>query len=97
MLDNSQNSQEFDFIYQGGDVTVPAGGARTLTSNYPIVVRFDRGNGSDFVVKTTPMTVGTLQVGVNANDNLWDLFPRSDNRREVSNPKPFNGDASRKR
>jgi hypothetical protein len=97
VLDNSQNNQEFNFIYQGEDVTVPAGGARTLTSNYPIVVRFDRGNGSEFVVKTTPMTVGTLQVGVNASDNLWDLFPVSGNRREVSNPKPFNGDGSRKR
>ncbi len=96
VLDNSHSNQEFNFIFQGEDVTVPAGGARTLTSNYPIVVRFDRGNGTDFVVKTTPMTVGTLRVGVNASDNLWDLFPVT-NPRESSNPKPFNTDVQRKR
>ena len=44
------------------------------------------------------MTVGTLQIGVNANDNLWDLFPTSDNRREASTKlKPFNADGLRKR
>ena len=76
---------------------VPAGGARTLSSIYPIVVRFDRGNGSEFVAKSTPLTVGNLQIGVNASDNLWDVFPMSDNRREVSNLKPFNADEARTR
>ena len=97
VLDNSQNNQEFNFIFQGEDLTVPAGGARTLSSNYPIVVRFDRGNGSEFVVKTTSMTVGTLQVGVNASDNLWDLFPAGDNRvAKCRTHKPFNVDGLRK-
>jgi len=97
VLDNSQNSQEFNFIFQGEDLTVPAGAARTLGSSYPIVVRFDRGNGTEFVAKTTSMTVGTVQIGVNATDNLWDLFPTNDNRREVSKVKPFNADGLRKR
>jgi hypothetical protein len=96
VLDNAQSSQEFNFIFQGENLTVPAGGARTLTSSYPIVVRFDRGNGSDFVSKTTAMTVGNLQIGVNASDNLWDLFPTSDNRREAAKLKPFNADGLRK-
>ena len=30
VLDNSQSNQEFNFIFQGEDLTVPAGGARTL-------------------------------------------------------------------
>jgi hypothetical protein len=97
VLDNSQSNQEFNFIFRGEALTVPAGGARTLTSNYPIVVRFDRGNDAEFVAKWTPLTTGTVQVGVNANDNLWDLFPTSDNRRELSNLKPFNADGPRKR
>lgn len=96
VLDNSQSNQEFNFIFHGEDMTIPAGGAETLTSNYPIVVRFDRGNGSQFVAKWTPMTVGTIQVGVNAGDNLWDLFPTSDNRREASRVNPFNADGQRK-
>lgn len=97
VLDNSQSNQEFNFIFQGQDLIVPAGGGRTLTSSYPIVVRFDRGNGSKFVAKSVPITVGTVQIGVNATDNLWDLFPTSGNRREVSNLKPFNADGQRKR
>jgi len=96
-LDNSQSNQEFHFIFRGDDLTVPAGGARTISSDYPIVVRFDRGNGSEFVAKSTRMTVGNLQIGVNANDNLWDIFPTTDNRREVSNLKPFNAEELRTR
>jgi len=97
VLDNSQSSQEFNFIFQGEDLTVPAGGARTLKSNYPVVVRFDRGNDSEFVAKWTPLLVGTVQIGVNANDNLWDLFPTSDNRRETPKLKPFNAQGLGKR
>lgn len=95
-LDNSLSGQEFNFIFQGENFAIPAGGARTLNSDYPIVVRFDRGNGADFVAKSTPLTVGTLQIGVNATDNLWDLFPTNENRREVSKLKPFNIDGQRK-
>ena len=73
-------------------MTVPSGGARTLSSDYPIVVRFDRGNGTEFVARSTPLTVGNLQIGVNAVDNLWDLFPTIDNRRELSTLKPFNAE-----
>lgn len=97
VLDNSQSNQEFHFIFRGTDMTVAAGGTKTLSSNYPIVVKFDRGNGSKFVAKTVPLAVGTLQVGVNADDNLWDLFPTSGNRREPSNLKPFNTEAQPKR
>jgi hypothetical protein len=92
VLDNSQNNQEFNFIFHGEDQIVPAGGTRTLTANYPVVIRFDRGNGSQFVAKETAMTVGSLQIGVNSNDNLWDLFPMNGNKREVSKLRPFNAD-----
>lgn len=96
VLDNSESDQEFNFIFQGEDLTVPADGARKLSSLFPIVVRFDRGNGSQFVVKAMPPN-GNVQVGVNAADNLWDLFPTNDNRREASNLKPFNSEALQKK
>jgi flagellar biosynthesis/type III secretory pathway chaperone len=95
-LDNALNNQEFNFIFQGDDLAIPAGGARTLVSDYPVVVKFDRGNGSNFVSKATPLTIGNLQIGVNATDNMWDLFPTNENRREVSKLKPFNVDGQRK-
>jgi hypothetical protein len=95
-LDNALNNQEFNFIFQGDDLAIPAGGARTLVSDYPVVVKFDRGNGSNFVSKSTPLTIGNLQIGVNATDNMWDLFPTNENRREVSKLKPFNVDGQRK-
>lgn len=94
VLDNSQSNQEFNFIFQGEDMIVPAGGTKTLTSQYPISVKFDRGNGAEFVTKATSLTVGSLQVGVNANDNLWDLFPTSENRREVLKVTPFNSEGA---
>jgi hypothetical protein len=88
VLDNSQSPQEFNFLFQGEAMTVPAGGTKTLTSMYPIVVKFDRGNGSEFSVKMMHFS-GNVQVGVNAEDNLWDLFPTSDNQREVTRLKLF--------
>jgi hypothetical protein len=68
-------------------------GNRTI----PIVVRFDRGNGSEFVAKAVPFSIGNAQVGVNATDNLRDLFPTNENRREVSDVRPFKTDNLRKR
>jgi hypothetical protein len=88
VLDNSQNPQQFNFIFHGEVMTVPAGGTKTLTSTYPIVVKFDRGNGSDFSVKMMHFS-GNVQVGVNAEDNLWDLFPTAENQREVTRLKLF--------
>lgn len=89
VLDNSQSNQEFHFIFQGEDMAVAAEATKTISSIYPIVVRFDRGNGSEFVAKEIK-TSGNVQVGVNATDNQWDLFPTTDNKRELSNIKPFN-------
>lgn len=94
LLDNSQSNQEFSYVFRGQNEIVPAAETRTLTSNYPVYIRFDRGNGSQFVTKTTSLTVGSLQIGVNANDNLWDLFPMDGNKREPARLQPFNADAT---
>lgn len=95
VLDNSRSDQEFHFIFDGEDLIVPAGAARTLRSDYPIMVRFDRGNGSEFVSRKIPVTVGTVLVGVDSDDNLWDLFLVGDRDRVVQ-VKPFNPDGLRK-
>lgn len=97
VLDNSQSDQEFNFIFRGEDLMVPANGSRTLVDDYPIVVRFDRGNDSEFVAKIVPITTGTVQIGVNASDNLWDVFPTKENRRETADLKPFNAEGVRRR
>jgi hypothetical protein len=94
LLDNSQSNQEFSYVFRGQNEIVPAGETRTLTSTYPVYIRFDRGNGSQFVTRTTSLTVGSLQIGVNANDNLWDLFPMDGNKREPARLQPFNADAA---
>ena len=77
-------------------MTVPSESTKAISSIYPIVVRFDRGNNLDFVVKEIKRS-GDVQIGVNATDNLWDLFATTDNKRELSNVKPFNAAPAAKR
>jgi hypothetical protein len=88
VLDNSQNPEEFHFLFHGKGMTVPANGTLKLNGIYPLVVKFDRGNGSKLAAKSMRI-VGNVEVGVNATDNLWDLFPTNENQREVTNLKLF--------
>ncbi len=88
VIDNSQNPNEFNFIFQGQNMTAPAHGTKALSGNYPLFVGYDRGNGSDYTTKST-YTSGTVQVGVNMVDNMWDLFPTNENQREVTKLKLF--------
>jgi hypothetical protein len=88
VLDNSQNPQEFNFVFHGKTMTVPANGTLKLDGIYPLVVKFDRGNGSELAVKSMRF-VGTVEVGVNPTTNTWDLFPTNENQREVTNLKLF--------
>ena len=83
-LDNTNNPQEFHFLYLGQKMVVPANGTKTLSSIYPIVVRYDRGNGSEMAAKMINF-IGNVQVGVNVADNRWDLFPTNSNQRSVTN------------
>jgi hypothetical protein len=88
VVDNTQNPQEFHFIHDGEVMTVPANGTRKVASDYPIVLRYDRGNDSELAAKIVRES-GNIQVGVNATDNRWDLFPTVDNAREVTGLRPF--------
>jgi hypothetical protein len=82
VLDNTESSQEFNFLYNGRRMVVPANGNFTLTSIYPMVIRYDRGNGTELAAKSLNFA-GTVQIGVNANDNMWDIFPTTENQREI--------------
>ena len=59
------------------------GETKALTSDYPIVVQYDRGNGSEVAIKSMHFS-GNVQVGMNAADNKWNLFPTTDNQREAT-------------
>lgn len=88
VLDNSQSTQEFNFVYNGEKQTIPAGATRTISADYPVVIGYDRGNGTDYCTKVCYFS-GNVQIGVNAVDNLWDLFPTTDNQRETTKLKLF--------
>ncbi|MBL8830688.1 MAG: hypothetical protein JNM18_27185 [Planctomycetaceae bacterium] len=88
VLDNSQNPQEFHYLLEGERASVPPNGTKTIKSIYPMVVHFDRANGSEIVAKSLNFS-GNVQIGVNVADNKWDLFPTNENQRAVSNLKLF--------
>ncbi|HEX4142920.1 MAG TPA: hypothetical protein VHY91_05160 [Pirellulales bacterium] len=88
VLDNSENPSTFNYTLDGQEKTVPANRTATISGNYPMVIRFDRGNGLARASKTLNFS-GTVQVGVNARDNLWDIFPTDAGYREVSKFKAF--------
>jgi hypothetical protein len=75
-IDNTQNSDPFAYIVQGEHAVVAAGQTQTHKSNYPIVIRYDRGNGGATKQVLHNASEGTLDVAVNLADNLWDLFRR---------------------
>ncbi len=77
VLDNSQNPTTFNYLLNGEKRTVAANRTATISSQYPMVVMFDRGNGTRRSSKSLNFG-GTVQIGVNARDNLWDLFPADD-------------------
>lgn len=87
VLDNSENPHDFNYLFHGEKLVVPANGTRTIGGIYPIVVQFDRGNGT---VSTKAFNFsGTVQIGVNATDNLWDVFPAEGGKREPTKAQLF--------
>ncbi len=51
-LDNTGNGSEFYYFRDGHQESVPAGGTRKLSDNFPISVSFDRGNGGASAQRT---------------------------------------------
>jgi len=88
VLDNSENPGTFNYSLYGERKTVAAHHTSTISSDYPMFIRFDRGNGLQRAVKALNFN-GTVQVGLNARDNLWDVFPTDAGYREMSKFEPF--------
>ncbi len=88
VLDNSDNPHTFHFLLNGEQKTAAANRSTTISGRYPMVVRFDRGNGLQRAAKLLNFS-GNVEVGVNARDNLWDLFPTEEGTREVTQHQLF--------
>jgi hypothetical protein len=74
VIDNSANDSPFQYIVQGEHQVVAPHATQSHSSLYPLVVRFDRGNGADTKQVVSNQQKATLTVGLNPNDNLWDLY-----------------------
>ncbi len=74
-IDNSGNDSPFNYVADNTAAEVAGGQRRTHSSKYPILIRFDRGNGGKEVAKKVLDKKSSLQVGVSHGDGLWDLFP----------------------
>lgn len=87
-IDNSRNPRDFHFVVNDEPLMVRAGHARKITNPYPLVIEYDRGNGTERVAKSVTFS-GNVEVGVNAQDNLLDLFPEQGNAKRVEEPSLF--------
>jgi hypothetical protein len=73
-VSNAGNAEPFRYVVQGEQAALEPEAAKTHTSNYPLVISFDRGNGSATKQVRWEQKQGTLQVSINPQDNLWDLY-----------------------
>jgi hypothetical protein len=78
VVSNEGNLEPFHYIVQGEQVSLAADERRTHTSSYPILARFDRGDGSATRQIRWEKNQGTVQVAINPADNLWDFFAASE-------------------
>ncbi len=81
-IDNSRNPRDFHFIFNNEPLVVRDGRTRTLTSLYPFIVKYDRGDGREMASKMLNFS-GAVEVGINAADNSWDLFPEAGNKKRT--------------
>jgi len=87
-IDNTRNPRDFHFVVNDEPIMVRAGHARKLSNPYPIVIEYDRGNGTEMVSKSINFS-GNVEVGVNAEDNLLDLFAEQGNAKRAVEPELF--------
>ena len=74
-IDNGDNDRPFYFNIDNDQEEVAARAKQTFSSEYPILVRFDRGSGGDPAQKRITKKDASLVVAVNTSDGLWDLYP----------------------
>lgn len=71
-IDNTGNPYEFHYVADNQRAVVGPGQTKEHKSKFPVLVRFDRGNGT--AVKQVRGDQGVLKVAVNPQDGMWDLF-----------------------
>jgi hypothetical protein len=74
-IDNSANQEAFYYAIDNTEAEVPAGGRVTHKGDYPLLVRFDRGDGMQASQKAIEKASVSLVVALNRADGLWDLYP----------------------
>jgi hypothetical protein len=74
VIDNSANDSPFHYIVQGEHQVVAPHATQSHSSLYPLVIRFDRGQGTDTKQVVSKRQKARLTVGLNPKDNLWDLY-----------------------
>lgn len=77
-LSNEGNLEPFHYVVQGEGASLGPEQSATHESKYPILIRFDRGDGSATKQIRWEKSHDTVQVAVNPDDNLWDLFAASE-------------------
>ncbi len=89
-ISNAGNLEPLKYTVQGERSELAPEEAKTHTSQYPILIRFDRGDGSATKQIRWDKGQGTLQIAVNPHDNLWDLFEFSqvEAQKSILQPKP---------
>ena len=76
-LDNQESDQDFTVVVDNKPVTIPAGESKTLTSNRPLVMQYDRGGDAKPARKLLNKS-GTLKLGVDPSTNRWDWTSNSE-------------------
>jgi hypothetical protein len=79
-IDNSDNPNDFYYVVDGRAALVAAGRSNPHSSNYPIVIRFERGGGKQYLTKAYKKSgpESHWKVGVNIENNFWDLYDQED-------------------
>ncbi|MFV1966132.1 MAG: hypothetical protein ACC628_11960 [Pirellulaceae bacterium] len=71
-IDNSRNKHDFHYIVNGEQTVAKSGTKQQHSSDYPIVVSFDRGDGGDPASKK--LENGTYRVGLDIKKRRIELF-----------------------
>lgn len=87
-IDNTRNPKDFHFVVNDEPMFVRGHHTRTISNSYPIVIEYDRGNGTHMATKAVNFS-GNVEVGVNADDNLLDLFAEQGNAKRAQEPGMF--------
>ena len=75
MLDNTTNDGPFYFVRDGREESVAAKATQNLSSKFPIVVTFDRGDGGKPADRTLDQNGTTYRIGLADNNTSLDLVP----------------------